>query len=137
MSPATGSYRNAGSTPARKDGRKVNQATTAPLVKVGRRLASEADGELTLSIPRDRHGRFDPSLIAKYRRRFPGFDDKIIALSARGMSTRDIHAHVREIYGIEVSPDLVSAVTDQVIDEVTAWQTRPLEASYALVCPPG
>jgi putative transposase len=91
------------------------------------------DGELTLSIPRDRHGRFDPTLIAKYRRRFPGFDDKIIALYARGMSTRDIQGHVRELYGIEVSPDLVSAVTDQVIDEVTAWQSRPLEASYAIV----
>jgi len=92
-----------------------------------------ADGELTLSIPRDRHGRFDPALIAKYRRRFPGFDDKIIALYARGMSTRDIQAHVRELYGVEVSPDLVSAVTDQVIDEVTAWQARPLEPSYAVV----
>ncbi len=91
------------------------------------------DGELTLSIPRDRHGRFDPALIAKYRRRFPGFDDKIIALYARGMSTRDIQGHVRELYGIEISPDLVSAVTDQVIDEVTAWQARPLEASYAIV----
>jgi putative transposase len=91
------------------------------------------DGELTLSIPRDRHGRFDPALIAKYRRRFPGFDDKIIALYARGMSTRDIQAHLRELYGIEVSPDLVSAVTDQVIDEVTAWQSRPLEPSYAIV----
>ena len=91
------------------------------------------EGEMTLSIPRDRHGRFDPALIAKYRRRFPGFDDKIIALYARGMSTRDIQAHVREIYGIEVSPDLVSAVTDQVIDEVTAWQARPLEPSYAIV----
>jgi putative transposase len=91
------------------------------------------EGELTLSIPRDRHGRFDPTLIAKYRRRFPGFDDKIIALYARGMSTRDIQAHVRELYGIEVSPDLVSAVTDQVIDEVAAWQSRPLEPSYAIV----
>ena len=91
------------------------------------------DGELTLSIPRDRHGRFDPALIAKYRRRFPGFDDKIVALYARGMSPRDIQAHVRELYGVEISPDLVSAVTDQVIDEVTAWQSRPLEASYAIV----
>jgi transposase-like protein len=91
------------------------------------------EGPMELSIPRDRHGRFDPALIAKYRRRFPGFDDKIIALYARGMSTRDIQAHVRELYGIEVSPDLVSAVTDQVIDEVAAWQARPLEASYAIV----
>ena len=92
-----------------------------------------ADGSLELSIPRDRHGRFDPLLIGKYRRRFPGFDDKIIALYAHGVSTRDIQAHVRELYGIEISPDLVSAVTDSVIDEVTAWQSRPLESSYAIV----
>lgn len=91
------------------------------------------EGPMELSIPRDRHGRFDPALIGKYRRRFPGFDDKIIALYARGMSTRDIQAHVRELYGIEVSPDLVSAVTDSVIDEVAAWQARPLEATYAIV----
>lgn len=91
------------------------------------------DGTLELSIPRDRHGRFDPALIGKYRRRFPGFDEKIIALYARGVSTRDIQAHVRELYGIEISPDLVSAVTDAVIDEVTAWQVRPLEPCYALV----
>ena len=91
------------------------------------------DGALELSIPRDRHGRFDPALIAKYRRRFPGFDDKIVALYARGMSTRDIQGHIRELYGIEISPDLVSAVTDSVIDEVTAWQARPLEPTYAIV----
>jgi transposase-like protein len=91
------------------------------------------EGALELSIPRDRHGRFDPALIAKYRRRFPGFDDKIIALYARGMSTRDIQGHVRELYGLEISPDLVSAVTDSVIDEVTAWQSRPLESRYAIV----
>ena len=91
------------------------------------------DGALTLSIPRDRHGRFEPALIAKYQRRFPGFDDKIIALYARGMSTRDIQAHVGEIYGVTISPELVSAVTEAVIDEVTAWQQRPLESSYAIV----
>ena len=67
------------------------------------------DGELVLSIPRDRHGRFDPALIRKYQRRFPGFDEKIIALYARGMSTRDIQAHVRELYGVTISPDLVSS----------------------------
>lgn len=91
------------------------------------------EGSMELSIPRDRHGRFDPILIGKYRRRFPGFDDKIIALYARGISTRDIQAHVRELYGIDISADLVSAVTDSVIDEVTAWQNRPLESSYAIV----
>ncbi len=91
------------------------------------------DGELVLSIPRDRHGRFDPALIAKYQRRFPGFDDKIIALYSRGMSTRDIQAHVGELYGVSISPDLVSVVTDAVVDEVRAWQSRPLESTYAVV----
>ena len=91
------------------------------------------DGELVLSIPRDRHGRFDPALIAKYQRRFPGFDEKIIALYARGMSTRDIQGHVGELYGVTISPDLVSVVTDSVIDEVRAWQSRPLESVYAVV----
>ena len=88
---------------------------------------------LELSIPRDRHGHFEPQLIEKYRRRFPGFDEKIVALYARGMSTREIQAHVRELYGLEISPDLVSTVTDSVLDEVKAWQSRPLEAVYAVV----
>jgi putative transposase len=90
-------------------------------------------GKLDLSIPRDRQGRFEPALIAKYQRRFPGFDEKIIALYARGMSTRDIQAHMRELYGIDVSPDLVSAVTDAVLEDVAAWQGRPLEPVYAIV----
>ena len=88
---------------------------------------------VVLDIPRDRQGRFDPVLIGKYQRRFPGFDDKIIAMYARGMSTRDIQAHIEEIYGIEVSPALVSAVTDAVLEEVKAWQNRPLEPTYAIV----
>ncbi|HEX7370920.1 MAG TPA: IS256 family transposase [Rhodanobacteraceae bacterium] len=92
-----------------------------------------ANGPLTLAIPRDRHGRFDPLLIGKYQRRFPGFDDKIVALYARGMSTRDIQAHIREIYGLEISPELVSVVTDAVLEDVTAWQNRPLETTYAFV----
>lgn len=90
-------------------------------------------GKIELSIPRDRHGRFDPQLIAKYQRRFPGFDQKVIALYARGMSTRDIQAHLRELYGVEISPELVSAITDAVLEEVNAWQNRPLEPVYALV----
>lgn len=92
-----------------------------------------ASGALPLSIPRDRHGRFEPKLIERYKRRFPGFDEKVIALYARGMSTRDIQAHVRELYGLEISPDLVSAVTDAVHEEVAAWQSRPLEPTYAIV----
>jgi putative transposase len=92
-----------------------------------------ADDRVVLDIPRDRNGQFDPLLIPKYARRFPGFDDKIIALYARGMSTRDIQAHIEEIYGITVSPSLVSAVTEAVMDEAVAWQNRPLEATYAIV----
>jgi putative transposase len=90
-------------------------------------------GKLELSIPRDRHGRFDPVLIGKYRRRFAGFDDKIIALYARGMTTREIAEHVGELYGTEISPDLVSAVTDAVLEEVAAWQSRGLDSTYAIV----
>ncbi|OOO00782.1 MAG: hypothetical protein USCGTAYLOR_03023 [Chromatiales bacterium USCg_Taylor] len=90
-------------------------------------------GKLELSIPRDRHSRFEPQLIAKYQRRFPGFDEKIISLYARGLSTREIQAHLRELYGTEISPELVSAVTDAVLEEVGAWQSRPLESVYAIV----
>ena len=88
---------------------------------------------IVLDIPRDRQGRFDPVLIAKYQRRFPGFDEKIIAMYARGMSTRDIQAHIEELYGIGVSATLVSAVTDAVLEDVSAWQNRPLEPVYAIV----
>jgi putative transposase len=90
-------------------------------------------GKLELAIPRDRHGRFDPVLIGKYRRRFAGFDEKIIALYARGMSTREIAEHIGELYGAEISPDLVSAVTDSVLEEVAAWQSRGLDATWAVV----
>jgi len=87
-------------------------------------------GKLDLQIPRDRLSTFDPQLIAKYQRRFPGLDDKIVSMYARGMSTREIQGHPRGLYGIEVSPDLVGAVTDAVLDEVAEWQDRPLEALY-------
>ena len=90
-------------------------------------------GKLDLQVPRDRLATFDPQLIAKYQRRFPGFDDRIVSMYARGMSTREIQGHLRELYGIEVSPDLVSAVTDAVLDEVAEWQNRPLEPLYPLV----
>jgi putative transposase len=88
---------------------------------------------LELSIPRDRRGSFEPQLIAKYQRRFPGFDDKIISMYARGMSVREIQGHLRELYGIEASPQLISTVTDAVLEEVGRWQSRPLDPSYALV----
>jgi putative transposase len=90
-------------------------------------------GKLEIAVPRDRAATFDPQLIAKYQRRFPGFDEKIVSMYARGMSTREISGHLRDLYGIEVSADLISTVTDAVLDEVAAWQTRPLEPVYPLV----
>ena len=89
--------------------------------------------KMSLSIPRDRAGTFDPKLIGKYQRRFPDFDQKIISMYARGMSVREIRGHLEELYGIEVSPDLISAVTDAVLEEVTEWQNRPLDVCYPLV----
>lgn len=89
--------------------------------------------KLSLDIPRDRSGTFDPKLIAKYQRRFPDFDGKIISMYARGMSVREIRGHVEELYGIEVSPDLISAITDAVLEEVAEWQNRPLDVCYPLV----
>jgi putative transposase len=88
---------------------------------------------IELSIPRDRRGTFEPQLIAKYQRRFPGFDEKIISMYARGLSVREIQGHLREIYGIEASPQLISTVTDAVLEEVGRWQSRPLDPLYALV----
>jgi len=99
----------------------------------GAKTVLTGTGKLDLQIPRDRLASFDPQLIAKYQRRFPGFDDRIVSMYARGMSTREIQGHLRELYGIEVSPDLVSAVTDAVLEEVAEWQNRPLEALYPLV----
>lgn len=89
--------------------------------------------KMTLAIPRDRAGTFDPQLIAKYQRRFPDFDAKIISMYARGMTVREIRGHLEELYGVEVSPDLISAVTDAVLEEVAEWQNRPLDICYPLV----
>jgi putative transposase len=89
--------------------------------------------KIDVRIPRDREGTFDPKLIQRYQRRFPGFDDKIVSMYARGMSVREIQGHLAELYGIDVSPDLISTVTDAVLETVCEWQNRPLEASYPLV----
>jgi putative transposase len=90
-------------------------------------------GELQLDIPRDRLSSFEPKLVAKHQRRMPGFNDHVISMYARGMSVREIQGHLLELYGTEVSPDLISTITDEVIEEVTQWQQRPLEATYAIV----
>jgi putative transposase len=99
----------------------------------GRKSVVTDTGRIALEVPRDRQASFDPQLIAKYQRRFPGFDDKVVSMYARGMSAREIVGHLRDLYGMEVSPDLVSAVTDAVLDEIAAWQARPLEPVYPLV----
>jgi len=91
------------------------------------------EGPVRIDVPRDRQGSFEPLLIAKHERRFTGFDDKIVAMYARGMTMREIQAFLQEQYGVEVSPELISTVTDAVMSEVTAWQARPLEPMYPVV----
>jgi len=91
------------------------------------------EGALRIDVPRDRAGSFEPQLIPKHERRFPGFDDKIVSMYARGMTVREIQAHLAQMYSVEASPDLISRVTDEVMAEVTAWQARPLEAMYPVV----
>ncbi len=90
-------------------------------------------GPVDVRVPRDRAGTFEPKLVAKHQRRLEGFDEKVLALYARGMSMRDIQGHLRELYGTDVSPELISRVTDGVLDEARAWQSRPLERVYPVV----
>jgi putative transposase len=96
---------------------------TAKTVRTGQ-------GPVQIEVPRDRDGSFEPQLVPKHQRHFDGFDDRILSMYARGMSVREIRAHLEEIYGVQVSPDLISRVTDAVVDEMTAWQSRPLERLY-------
>jgi putative transposase len=98
-----------------------------------RKRLKSGTAELEIEVPRDREGSFEPQLVRKRQRRLPGFDDKVIALYARGMTTREIQGHLRELYSVEVSPTLISAVTDSVMDDVRAWQARPLERFYPIV----
>ena len=90
-------------------------------------------GEVEIEVPRDRQGSFEPQIVPKHERRFAGFDDKIISMYARGMTTREIQGHLEEIYSVDVSSTLISEVTDAVSEEVRTWQSRPLEALYPIV----
>jgi len=92
-----------------------------------------ATGPLAIAVPRDRYGRFVPRLIPKRQRRLEGFDSKVRSLYARGLSTREIQGHLEELYGTEVSPTLISPITDAVRDEVRTWQARPLAAVYPIL----
>ena len=90
-------------------------------------------GELPIEVPRDRHSTFEPQLIPKHQTRWSGFDDKILSLYARGMTVREIQAHLEEMYGTEVSPSLISSITDAVSEEVKVWQSRPLDPIYPII----
>jgi putative transposase len=90
-------------------------------------------GSVRIEQPRDRKASFEPQIVPKHQRRFEGFDDKIIAMYGRGMSVRDLQAHLRELYGVEVGHDLISRVTDAVLDDVREWQARPLEDVYPIL----
>ena len=99
----------------------------------GSKTLRSEQGPITVEVPRDRDGSFEPQIVPKHQRQFNGFDDKILSMYARGMSVRDIRAHLEEIYGVSVDPDLISRVTDSVVDELKAWQHRPLDALYLVV----
>lgn len=91
------------------------------------------NGKLPITVPRDRAGTFEPQLVRKHQRRLEGFDDKVISLYARGMTVREIQGHLQELYGVEVSPDLISRATEAVVEEVKAWQSRPLDPIWPIV----
>jgi putative transposase len=98
-----------------------------------RKTVQTESGPVEIQVPRDREGTFEPQLVKKHQRRLEGFDEKVIALYARGMTTRDIQQHLRELYGTDVSPELISRATEGVLDEFRSWQSRPLEAVYPIV----
>jgi putative transposase len=99
----------------------------------GHKTVQSESGELQIEVPRDRSGTFEPQLVKKRQRRLEGFDDKVIALYARGLSTRGIQGQLEELYGVEVSPTLISNVTNAVMEDVRAWQSRPLSAVYPIL----
>ena len=113
-------------------GAKPDAATNHRNGSSGKTVITD-DGTVDIAVPRDRDGTFEPQLIPKHERRFTGFDDKIIALYARGLTVREIQAFLMEAYAVEVSPDLISTVTDAIVAEVTAWQSRPLDPLYPVV----
>lgn len=116
----------------KKHGKEQKDSDNRRNGKTSKKLKTK-DGEMRIVIPRDRNGRFVPKIVPKHKRRFDGFDQKIISMYARGMTVREIQGHLLEIYGTDVSPDLISTVTDGVLEEVRAWQSRPLDAIYPII----
>src|SRR5690606_1956613 len=116
-----------------KHGRK--ESDSAPNARNGyseKTLRSD-DGKITIKVPRDRAGKFEPMIVPKHQRHFDGFDDAILSLYSRGLSVREIQEHLKEIYKVDVSPMLISNVTESVSEEVKEWQSRPLDAVYPIV----
>jgi len=99
----------------------------------GKKTVQTETAQFAIAVPRDRDGSFAPQLVPKRQRRLEGFDDQVLALYARGLSTRDIQAHLEDLYDVEVSPTLISNITDAVLDEVRAWQARPLASVYPIL----
>jgi putative transposase len=109
------------------------EGTTNARNGLRRKTIKVEDGELEIEVPRDRDSTFEPEIVKKRQTRFAGFDEKILALYARGMTVRDIQAHLEELYSVEVSPSLISSATSAVHEDVLAWQNRPLELVYPIV----
>jgi len=116
-----------------KNGDKPEECAVNARNGYTRKKIQTKDDKIELNIPRDRAGEFEPQLIPKHQRRFDGFDEKIISMYAYGMTTRDIQGHLKEMYGIDVSPSLISEVTDAIIEDVKAWQGRPLDEVYPIM----
>ena len=135
LSEAADESAAAGASPSEPAAAEAAPAKKAPNRRNGRskKTVRSETGELTIATPRDRDGTFEPQLIEKHQRRVPGFDEKILALYAKGMTTRDIQDIVRELYGVEVSPTLISEITADLDAEVTAWRTRPIDPVWPIV----
>ena len=114
------------SVKAKSEDKNYRNGTTSKNIKT-------ANGELTIDIPRDRNGEHEPSIIKKHQRRLDGLNSQILSLYAKGMTVRDIQEFLKELYGTEISSDLISSVTDSIIEDVTAWRNRPLDATYPIV----
>lgn len=115
-----------------RGGKVANEARNVRNGKSKKTIQAEF-GQMELAVPRDRHSEFEPQILPKHQRRFEGLDEKILSLYAHGMTTRDIQSQLQTLYGVDVSPALISEGTDAVLDEVQAWRSRPLEAVYPIV----
>src|SRR5690606_16132488 len=117
-------YRHGEKPPEAQDNRRNGK---------GKKSLRSSDGQIDIEVPRDRNGTFEPQIVPKHQRHFDGFDDKIVSMYARGMTVREIRAHLEEMYGVDVSPQLISQATDAVVEELRNWQNRPLERLYLTV----